>query len=968
MQSVSSFWQRLVESELLGPAEAENLQAAFASIGLVQDANAVAEWLINQKKISRYQATGCLTGAYTSFRWGDFLRTEPIDSGPLQYQWRAQHIPSGQRVILVALRSDSAEEREQLAPILDASDRIFTIQHPLFAPCELMYRERVVMAILIDRGGTSLSRILAGGTRLSVSQSASIAAAIATDLQHLHAAGLVHGHVYPETIWIPSKGEAQLLHIPPDLSTNPQRGSLEASMANYAAPELQPHDVQATIQSDLYALGCTLFEMLCGHVPFVGNESIENKMRRHAAEAISPLQMAGAPEGIDQIVRYLMGKNIGVRYQSAATVAETLQPFIAAADQAKERVAPEPLQQYIRMATGRREQELIAIRSACLPVVARPSERTHRTNFPENAIPSAAAPNQPTQPAEINLNAPSSEASQAAHAITLPGPDARRNDRKRSSRRPTSVQVILGVALLTAIGITISLWKRPSERGAMPHGEPNVSPHVDFPELKENGIQTIATPEQPTLVEKPGDADPSAIWDSPTHGMRPQLRYLAPGPKVVLSAHLVRSGSVAWQNVLRACNLKPADLNNFVEEKTGFRDDEIDRLDIGLYAEGSGVSSVWVCYLTNGHAMNVFESRWKTGNSTLYAGEPIYSRGERCFYKPSGKANVFCVGNKKQIEEIIDWLGEETRLDEAQLKVLELADGERDINLLFDANFIRSHRDPLYTRSGEPIHNAIAWLLGPGEHIQAGLLSLNLEQSFFCELLLFCSRDKQPRVIAKEIYTRLQRAPSALTQFLLGQSISDYSRATLAVTPDMLRSLARYTRFDRDQPGGKLAILRSFLPASAAAHMALAVERLLDEVSRPQRMTTPKAELSFEQRLKKLVSLSFDQDNLRSAIRQLSQESGIAIKIIGQDLELEGITQNQSFGISLRQQPTEKILVEILKVANPEKNASLADDSQKLIYVIKQNETGKKPTIWVTTRAAATSRGDSIPHVFVADK
>ena len=272
MQSVSLFWERLIESQLLGPLEAETLQAAFASTGFVQDADAVAAWLVAQKKISRYQATGCLTGAYTAFKWGDFLRTEPIDGGPLRYQWRAQHIASGQRVILVALGSDAPEEKSQLSPLIDACDRIFTMQHTLFAPCELLYRERVAMAALIDRGGTPLSRILAGGTRLSVSQSASIAAAVAIDLQHLHAADLFHGNVCPKTIWIPAKGTAQLLLIPPSLSTDPQRGPLEASMANYAAPELQSKDVRATKQADLYALGCVLFEMLCGRVPFVGDE------------------------------------------------------------------------------------------------------------------------------------------------------------------------------------------------------------------------------------------------------------------------------------------------------------------------------------------------------------------------------------------------------------------------------------------------------------------------------------------------------------------------------------------------------------------------------------------------------------------------------------------------------------------------------------------------------------------------
>ena len=56
MQSVSSFWHRLVESQLLGSREAETLQIAFASMGHGQDAEAAAEWLVAQKKISQETA------------------------------------------------------------------------------------------------------------------------------------------------------------------------------------------------------------------------------------------------------------------------------------------------------------------------------------------------------------------------------------------------------------------------------------------------------------------------------------------------------------------------------------------------------------------------------------------------------------------------------------------------------------------------------------------------------------------------------------------------------------------------------------------------------------------------------------------------------------------------------------------------------------------------------------------------
>ena len=110
MQSVSTFWQRIIEAQLLASEEVETLQQVIASAGIGLDADAIAAWLVSQKKISRYQATRCLTGAYTSFDWADFLLVEPIDGGMLQYHWRAKHIPTGQMVILLELKGDPSAD------------------------------------------------------------------------------------------------------------------------------------------------------------------------------------------------------------------------------------------------------------------------------------------------------------------------------------------------------------------------------------------------------------------------------------------------------------------------------------------------------------------------------------------------------------------------------------------------------------------------------------------------------------------------------------------------------------------------------------------------------------------------------------------------------------------------------------------------------------------------------------------
>ena len=982
MQSVSSFWQRLVESQILGPTEVEALRASFASTGLGQNADAVAEWLIAQKKISRYQAAGCVTGAYTAFVWGDFLRVEPIDNGPLKNQWRARHIPSKQRVILLGIDFDASADHGHPAAFVDACEQIFAIPHLLFAPCEILLRDQVAMATLLDRGGTSLSRILAGGTRLSASQSAAIAAAVATDLQYLHAAGLAHGQVCPDTIWIPAKGMAQLLLIPPYLSLDSQRGPLKASMANYAAPELQMTHVNATPQADLYALGCTIFEMFCGRVPFIGDDTIEHKLERHANEPIMSLHDMGGSAQLDQIVRYLMAKSTDVRYRHSETVAEALRPLISIADQPKARGLPEPLQQYMRCAAGRRTAELKKIRTA-YPDASAPLPDQIRRVSDARATPSMRSENIQTRISDTALNRPSSEATQAAAAISLPELDARHVGRKKFTRWRIPVIIAYAAASLFAVGLTIAMWRgslqRTAQRSAVSQQPSN--PDSIVVENQAQIPQTVigAKDSLRKSRSKAGVDASNTIWESPTRGVRTELRYLAPGPKMVLSAHPHRMVVAPWENVLQACNLTPAKLNHSLEKEIGFSAEDIERLDIGFYPQADKLDTVWVCYLSKSQSIQSFESRWETDTSKLYAGEPIYCRGEFWFYKPSGKSKVFCVGKEKYIEQIIDWLGEETQLDDERLDVLassphplaslaQVTDGDRDINLLFDSNFIRSSRETLYKQYGEPFHAAITWLLGPGEHIQAGLLSLNLDKAFFCELQLFCTRDKRPKVVASDLHSRLERAPASLNRFLLGQSISDYSRATLAVAPDMLRALFRYTRFAQHQPRSRLAMLRVYLPVTAAAHLALVAERLLDEVSQPRASTANRVPLSLEQRLSKPITLIFGRDNLRNAIQQVAQESGIEIKIIGEDLEQEGITQNQSFGINLTHQSVQNILTAILKLANPTRGVRLTDDAQKLIYIIKRESPANSPAIWITTRAAAADRGDTIPPIFTADR
>ena len=97
----------------------------------------------------------------------------------------------------------------------------------------------------------------------------------------------------------------------------------------------------------------------------------------------------------------------------------------------------------------------------------------------------------------------------------------------------------------------------------------------------------------------------------------------------------------------------------------------------------------------------------------------------------------------------------------------------------------------------------------------------------------------------------------------------------------------------------------------------------------------------------------------------LADDIGVPIELLGRDLESEGITKNQSFGLDLRDRPAAEILLAVLRQANPDRTTSSpADPEQKLVYLVRETVGLQAGAIVVTTRAAAKERGNKLPAVF----
>jgi hypothetical protein len=128
----------------------------------------------------------------------------------------------------------------------------------------------------------------------------------------------------------------------------------------------------------------------------------------------------------------------------------------------------------------------------------------------------------------------------------------------------------------------------------------------------------------------------------------------------------------------------------------------------------------------------------------------------------------------------------------------------------------------------------------------------------------------------------------------------------------------------------------------------------------------------FEEALAEPVSLKFDANSLELSLKSLAElvskrHSSFAIKILGKDLELEGLTRNQSIrNYEATDKPAAEILTELVTKGDLSAvSKDPADPKLRLVWIVAADpDNSEKLAVLITTRAAVKKRGDKLPKVF----
>lgn len=261
-----------------------------------------------------------------------------VGGGGMAQVYKARDNVLGRTVAVKLLREQYVNDSQFVARFRREAQAAANLAHPNIVNVYDVGQDGDLHYIVMEYiAGDNLKDLIQRSAPLSTDRAVSIAMQILAGLEYAHRSGLIHRDVKSQNVLIaPEGGVVKVTDFGIAKSVS-DLGLTEAGMAlgtaHYFSPE-QAKGERVVPQSDIYAVGVTLYEMLTGQLPFE-SDSIMGLAYKHIGEPPRPVRQLNpsVPARLEAIVMKALAKTPAERFSSASEMEKALKAVQAGGQQ-----------------------------------------------------------------------------------------------------------------------------------------------------------------------------------------------------------------------------------------------------------------------------------------------------------------------------------------------------------------------------------------------------------------------------------------------------------------------------------------------------------------------------------------------------------------------------------------------------------------------------------------------------------
>jgi serine/threonine-protein kinase len=261
-----------------------------------------------------------------------------IGTGGMADVYLAQDVRLNRQVAIKILRSDLARDPSFVTRFNKEALSVAALNHPGIVSVYDSGKEdspsgAMPYIVMEYVEGKTLREIVNKGERFALNRAVEIAEGILVALQYSHKNGIIHRDIKPGNIMITDNGDVKVMDFGIARALADTGATMTSTWniigtAQYLSPE-QATGTQADARSDLYSVGCLLYELLAGRPPFTGDTPVAIAYQ-HVSAPLTPIteiQESLNPE-LDAFFTIALAKDANERYQSANAMLKDLKKLI----------------------------------------------------------------------------------------------------------------------------------------------------------------------------------------------------------------------------------------------------------------------------------------------------------------------------------------------------------------------------------------------------------------------------------------------------------------------------------------------------------------------------------------------------------------------------------------------------------------------------------------------------------------